>query len=527
MENAGEHAFRIWLATAIEAGGASLGDTTSLLRAGGFSPTSFPAATLSDLGPVVAVSGAGNNGGDALVMARAAANLGIPVSAVLGRAELKGSAEEQHKILRAMGVAVYYWDGEQARNAISKARWLFDGVAGTGVSGSLRGASKELVGAMNESEGAVLAVDVPSGVGDQYEPGFSATRATLTVTMGLEKRALYLPAARSQAGEIRLAEPGFPRFLLKRPTRSRIVVSEDLRSLLPPVSTDAHKGKRGFLGLFAGNEGTAGAAALAALGALHAGCGLAKVHTAASVSSAVAAADPALMVAPLDPGELGAGEAEALRDGDVEELGEALTDLLERYTALCVGPGWGVSKEKQLLLNALSRSGLPTVIDADGLNNLAARESESAELPERARGDAGRFTGSVFTPHPGEAARLLGVAIGEVLREPAAAASRIARHYDATVVLKGSVTVIADPFGEEWFVDGGEPALATAGSGDVLAGVIGGLLAGGAAPVEAAVGGVLLHRDAGRRLAAESGWFVASALPEAIGRLSAQARRSG
>lgn len=509
MENAGQHAFRIWLRLALE----------ELAPEHGEAELSHVDIVPWDLGPVVAAAGAGNNGGDALVMARACSNLGIPVTAVLSKRELKGSAEEQHKILKSMGVELRYWDEPEAREAILRASWIFDGVTGTGISGELRGSSGEMVEAINESLALVLAVDVPSGVGDEYEPGFLAADAAATVTMGLKKRALYLPGARELAGRIEVGDPGFPRALLTHSSGRYLATAEDLEELYPEVSDAAHKGTRGFLGLFSGGEGTSGAAVLAGRGALHAGCGLVRINTDPGSRAEIAGGDPALMVSGLDIPAFLAGPEEG---GD---LLSRLNPLLARYSALAVGPGWGVAPERRQLLLALPETRLPGVLDADGLNNLAAGDS-SGDYQEPGKGDPlsgvreGLFGSWVFTPHPGEAARLLGRSTAEVLADPPGAAAEISRRFGATVLLKGAVSVVVSPEGEQWFVEGMNPALATAGSGDVLTGVVGALLARGASPKDAAVGGALLHQEAGELLFQEAGWFAASALPEAIGRVA-------
>lgn len=496
MENAGQHAFRIWLALQELTDSDPVGDVVT----DGPDP--------EEMGLVVAVAGAGNNGGDALVMARACSNLGIPVIAVLGKEELKGSAEEQHGILKSMGVDLRYWDQPGAREAIQQASWIFDGVAGTGIRGELRGSSLEMVEAINESGALVLAVDVPSGVGDEFEPGFAAADATATVTMGLKKRSLYLPAARELAGIIEVGDPGFPRALLSPPTGSYLAGAGDLPHLYPGVSDSAHKGKRGFLGLFAGSEGTSGAAVLAGGGALHAGCGLVRIHTDPASRAEIAGGDPALMVAGLEIGDFLPGAADA--PGPEERL----ESLLARYSALGVGPGWSVSPERRKLLLLLPKTGLPGVLDADGLNNLASTPSDGDEIRK------GLFRNWVFTPHPGEAARLLDTGTQAILADPAGAAAEIANRYGAVTLLKGAVSVIRSPGEGEWFVEGMNPALATAGSGDVLTGVIGALLARGASPRDAAIGGALLHQEAGELLFEEAGWFAASALPGAIGRVA-------
>ncbi|MFW6214572.1 MAG: NAD(P)H-hydrate dehydratase [Alkalispirochaetaceae bacterium] len=476
MENAGRHAFRIWLAHALE--------------------RSSPLP--EELGPVVAVAGAGNNGGDSLVMARLCYDNGIPVTALVLRKELTGAPRSQLQILENLGVPIHYWDDGGGEELLARGRWVFDGIAGTGISGPLRGSYLEAVEAIGRSGARVVAIDLPSGMGDEFEPTFPTVRADLTVTMGVEKRALYHPVGRIRAGRITVGDPGFPRGSLVGFAPSRLAEEGDLPSLLPPLPGDAHKGQRGFLALFAGGEGTSGAAVLAGRSALSAGCGLLRLHIDTPLRAEAAVGEPAMMVEGVDP---------------ADPVGQ-IAGRLEGYTALAVGPGWGVSDKRGELLTHLLSSRLPAVVDADGLNNLARLGGGEAVIGE-----------SVLTPHPGEAARLLHCTIEEVLKDPPAAAARITATYRAVCLLKGAVTVITAPGGEEWFVEGLEPALGTAGSGDVLTGVIGSLLAQGLSPTDAAVAGALIHQGAGRRLREARGFFPASALAEAIGTLAA--RRGG
>lgn len=468
MENAGRHALRLWLGHALESG----------------------SARMQELSPVVAVAGGGNNGGDALVMARVCADLGIPVTALLLRRELKGAAAIQLRILENLGISLRFWDEGGGEEILSRARWIVDGVAGTGVSGALRGEYLEAVEAINRSGAQVVAVDVPSGLTDEFDPSFTVVRADVTVSMGVRKRALYHPGARPLCGRILVGDPGFPSSIMTDIGSSYLAEEEDLNSLLPEHPSGSHKGDRGYLALFGGSEGTSGAALLASTAALAAGCGLLTVYTDPQVRAELASGEAAVMVS-------------SLSERGVE--GQPSQEL-SRFDALVIGPGWGVAPERRALLCELLALGLPTVIDADGLNNLAQLQG----APE-ARG------ATVLTPHPGEAGRLLGVETSEILCDPPAAAQRIARRYGAVCLLKGAVTVVADGAGRHWFIEGLNAALATAGSGDVLAGVVGSLLAQGLSAEDAAVAGALLHQAAGRSARQRWGWFAASRLPEEIG----------
>jgi len=257
---------------------------------------------------------------------------------------------------------------------------------------------------------------------------------------------------------------------------------------LPDLPPEAHKGRRGHLAVFAGAEGTTGAAWLAATAAARARTGLVTLFVDRALYGPCLPGFRSVMLRPLPEHE-----------GASPELG--------RFGALLVGPGWGTDPGRLGLLQQLLRQGLPGVLDADALGLLGARR------PGRAARLGGRW---VLTPHPGEMARLLGTEASSLLADPLPPLLAASRDLGAVIALKGHCTLIASPQGRYAVLDGMNPALGTAGSGDVLAGIVAGLIAGGLSAWDAARQGVALHAAIGERLFRERGFFLAEDMVEAV-----------
>lgn len=452
--------------------------------------------------PVTVVAGRGNNGGDALVIARQLHGIGARALTVLlshGEPTDGSQCAANLAICRALGIAVR--DGSKAA---LECGWVIDGMAGTGQRGALRGPAAALAERMNRSPARVIALDAPSGVGDRFMADMPTVRADWTLALELPKRALYLPAARPACGTIIVVPIGLPAALTDPAGgTARLLGLAALPGLLPPVPADAHKRTRGHVAVLAGSAGTAGAARLAATAAACSRAGLVTLHADDDTYQVQAGALTSVMVAPwseaVDPGE-----------------------LVRRIDSLVVGPGWGTGQARSEWLRRLLALPCRGVLDADATTLLARAGRGTEPL-------AGRW---VLTPHPGELARLLDGTVAEVLADPAAAAAEVATRFGGVVVLKGHVTCVAAPAvgaaaGERGepplsVVDGMQPWLATGGSGDVLAGVIGALLAGGRlSPYRAACAGVLIHAAAARRMYRERGWFLAEDLTAAVSRVVA------
>jgi hydroxyethylthiazole kinase-like uncharacterized protein yjeF len=438
-------------------------------------------------GLLVFVAGRGANGGDALVMARHARLDGADVAVVLATARPPAGSDAAANLAscEALGIPIARWPDtpEAAERLIASAAWLFDGIAGTGLRGPLRAPLDGLVAILNAAPGRRASLDVPSGLGDGYRDGWPVVHADCTLTMGLPKACLYLPRGRPHCGRILLVQPGFPRPLLEDPTiRCELIDDRSFQGLLGPLPPDAHKGDRGHLAVFAGAPGTSGAAWLAAHAAARARVGLVSLFLDRETLPLVAPMCRSVMAKPW-------------HDADGFDL--------SRYTAVLAGPGWGLGEDRERWLERLLASDATGVIDADGIALLARLR---ARIRPRL---GGRW---VLTPHPGEFERLAGIPRNELLDDPVPHALAAARELDAVVVLKSHVTIVADPSGGTRVLDGCNPALATAGSGDVLAGLVAGGLAAGLAPATAAVFGVSLHARLGAAARERVGWFLAEDL---------------
>jgi ADP-dependent NAD(P)H-hydrate dehydratase / NAD(P)H-hydrate epimerase len=423
-------------------------------------------------GRLVVYLGKGNNAGDALVAARRLAGEGWRVEARLaGRRGELGELAAKHLAAGEAGGWLRVLDGP-ARAACGERLLLFDGLLGIGGRGDLRGGLLELsaeMAALREWGGAlVVAMDLPSGLdANTGEAGAGAVRADLTAAVGAVKVGLVADGAEDHVGRIGLVEVGAIPCGRHGCGAGEVLVAGGLRRLLGRRAASLHKGGAGRVVVMGGSEGMEGAGVLAAMGALRGGAGLVTLVVPEGVRGVVAGRCPAeVMVRGYGPGEEG-----------------CVASLMEACDAAVVGPGLGRGDEVWVMVRRLVEEvAVPMVIDADGLAALAA-------------GDCGRAgAGRVVTPHPGEMARLCevlgvggsGVGRAEVARLAGAALG------GATVLLKGARTVVAGPGGELCYNSTGHPGMATGGSGDVLAGVIGALLAGGLGGYGAACAGAWL-----------------------------------
>jgi len=445
---------------------------------------------------LVFVAGGGNNGGDALVMARQAFFAGFKhISVILTSDKFSESAEIHRRICTNLKLPVYSWkNGEtekkEALGTIQCADVVFDGIIGTGLQGPLRGSAAEVVKEVNGCGARKIAIDAPSGIGDSFKADYPSIRADRTFTMGLPKIFLYRPAARPRCGDLEVIDIGFPPALTESESITGDFLSyDDLSGILPRMKKDAHKYTRGTVCVFAGSPGTAGAAFMTAEAAAHTRAGLVTLMLEKPLYDAAAGSFRSVMGRPWD----------ASSNPDPAEL--------KRFSALCVGPGWGFDT-REPWLKACVASGVPGVLDADGLTLLAKMNNR----PD--------FNGNwVLTPHPGEFARCMGQDKEALLEDLPNAVLKAAERFNAVVVLKGHVTWIGEPDGHFYVIDGMNPALGTGGSGDVLSGVLAGLLAEGLTPGMAARAAVLVHTKAGRLCFNERGWFTAEELIPYISRL--------
>jgi NAD(P)H-hydrate epimerase len=443
---------------------------------------------------VAVVCGPGNNGGDGLVAARLLACAGVEVALFTLRQPEDYGSDPADNLARARAlhldpVWIFGAGGFTAfTRAVAASDGIVDALFGTGLKRPLEGRARRVVEALNRSGRPVVAADIPSGLSADggAVPG-AAVRARLTVAFGAPKPCHLLSPAGAFCGQILVADIGIPlRILEARATKFFLAEASDVATALPERPPDSNKGDFGRLAVIAGSRGKGGAAILAARGALRGGAGLVTVFCPESIAPIVTASLPEAMTFPLP--ESGGAIAEAgLRDA---------VRALAAFDAAVVGPGLGTSPAAVAFLEGLLRkTRLPIVLDADGLNAFAGRPGACA----RRRGPL------VLTPHPGEAGRLLGRSASRVQVDRLGSARELSRRSRAVAVLKGAHTLIADPAGVVVANPTGTPLLATAGSGDVLAGLIGSLLAGGLAARAAALAGVWLHGAAAEALEPELG----------------------
>ena len=427
--------------------------------------------TWSDPECVQVLCGTGNNGGDGFLIADLAHKRGIrtQVLQVGDPAKISGDALLARNQALSNGVPIESFDD----GAVIPLGVVVDALLGTGLGGEVRGAYAEAIDEINAAGTAVLAVDIPSGLcSDTGRVLGRAVRADLTVSFIGLKRGLFTLDAMDCTGELQFADLGVPTQVYQQvPADSHRLELEALLERKGPRPATAHKGLYGTVLVIGGDYGMAGAAALAAEAALRCGAGLVKVATRPEHVAALVARAPEIMAMGV-------------------ESGEALQPLLDSADVLVVGPGLGQSPWSEYLFQVAMNSGKPLVLDADGLNLLAA-----------GGGDA--RPGMIITPHPGEAARLLSCSNAQIQADRFAACRALQRNTGAVAVLKGNGTLIAD---QEHLLlsDYGNPGMASGGMGDVLSGVIGSLLAQGVEPLEAAALGVCLH-GAAADIAAEEG----------------------
>jgi ADP-dependent NAD(P)H-hydrate dehydratase / NAD(P)H-hydrate epimerase len=453
-------------------------------------------------GHVAVVCGPGNNGGDGFVAARVLRDRGVDAAVYLVamRDAVRGDARTHLEILeRAGGVVRMLATPEQLaapdppglRNVASRvedAALVIDALFGVGLTRPVEGHLADIVAMMRKAR-RVLAVDIPSGLdADTGRVLGTAVIAERTVTMAVLKIALVSAPGFTHAGQVEVADIGIPAGLIAESSPRVIAVEPgDVARWLPHAQATEHKGRRGHVLVVGGSPGMRGAGRLAAIAALRAGAGLCTL-----------AGD----------GDFDAPDSVMTRSLPAAAM---LSSLLANKAAIVIGPGIGNTPGSQARTREVLASGVPAVLDADALNVL---EGDPAAIA-RAAGPV------VLTPHPGEASRLLGTGVAEIEADRIAAARALAAATRAIIVLKGARTIVCDGADGERHCSintTGGPALATGGSGDVLAGTIGALLAQGLPALDAARAGVHVHGAAGDALARLHGdrGVVSSDLPDAI-----------
>lgn len=454
-----------------------------LMERAGLAAAGIARRLLGDGRRVWVVAGPGNNGGDAFVVARHLKAWWYDVTVVFaGRADrLATDAAAALAAWRAIdGTTVDRWP-ETARPDL-----VVDGLFGIGLERDVGGLHAELVARMNNAGVPVLALDIPSGLNaDTGRVLGTAVVATLTATFIALKPGLLTLDGPDHAGEIEMCDLGLS---VDGPglAPGRLLDASVIEAALRPRRANSHKGSYGTAGIIGGASGMTGAALLAGRAALKLGAGRTLVGCVAAEAPGVDPGQPELML---------------------RAAQELLT--LDDLSVLAVGPGLGQSDRARALLAAALGRGVPLLLDADALNLVAGDPGAEAAL-------RGRSEAAVLTPHPAEAARLLGIGTADVQRDRVSSACRIAERYGAWVVLKGAGSICATPDGH-WFVNtSGNAGMASAGMGDVLTGIVLALMAQGTHPLLALLAGVHLHGLAADRLCEAVGGPVGLTATEVI-----------
>ncbi|SHK94307.1 NAD(P)H-hydrate epimerase [Selenomonas ruminantium] len=441
------------------------------------------------------MAGSGNNGGDAFAAARYLSNMGAKIKIFLTcePEHLKTASARMMKVCKQMGIEVHGLDEDRDWNrlhvALKFADGIIDGLLGTGFSGELKKKVLRLIEEVNEAGKKVLAIDIPSGVeADTGKVSTVAIVADMTLTLGLPKVGHLLSPGADMTGQLIVDDIGIPQSLLQDSKIQQNLLDEKMAvTLLPLRGKAVHKGDCGRILVIAGSQGMTGAAALAATSALRAGAGVVTLAVPASLQPILAGQLQEVMVQPV-------GEPEQTFLGGEKSLNKLL-ELAQSHDAVLIGPGLGRSMETQELIRMFAaKVNKPLVMDADAIFAFNNQPDDLSKLPQV----------PVLTPHLGEMAGLLGVSVSELQEALLPIVREAASEYQCILVVKSECTLIVYPDGMAFFSSLGNPGMATAGSGDVLAGTITGLMKqteGGLAPLA----GVYLHGRAGDIVYGEKG----------------------
>lgn len=456
----------------------------TLMENAGTAVAEYALSHHADAKRIVAFCGKGNNGGDGFVVARRLHQQGKKVQVILlaDPADLRGDAAVMFGKLPSPAIAVHTSEelkSDRVRLSLQGDLYL-DAILGTGFKPPVIGVYADAIAIMNASRVPVIAVDIPSGAdADGMAPqAGTIARADAIVTFTAPRPAHVFSLL--TAGPTFTADIGSPEKAMTSALQLNVITARDIAPWIGPRRAESNKGSYGSVLVVGGSLGKAGAAAMAGIAALRAGAGLSTVATAKSVLATVAGFNPEVMTEPLLETEAGTISTSAL---------DRIVALAKGKTALAIGPG--ISREPQtsaLVRSLIAKAEIPTVLDADGLN---AFEGRTEELNGRGRA-------LVITPHPGEMARLAGSTIADVQNDRLGVARKFAREHDLIVVLKGHRTLVVQADGEAWVNTTGNPGMATGGTGDILTGMVAGMIAQHPKHVfQASLAAVHLHGLAG------------------------------
>ncbi|MBW2050949.1 MAG: NAD(P)H-hydrate dehydratase [Deltaproteobacteria bacterium] len=442
---------------------------------------------------IAVISGRGNNGGDGFVMARVFHGWGAHVRIYLlgSRDQVNGDARINLEIAFNLDLEIVEVseDSGPDRIDLSNADMIIDAILGTGLNAEVRGLYREVIDRINKSGRTVVAVDVPSGLdSDTGRIWGSCVRADLTVTFGLPKAGLFLPPGEVLVGRLEVVDIGIPPQVMAEIGQTRELLLEDnLKGLLKSRDLDGHKGHYGHVLIVAGSTGKTGAAALTSLAAAKSGAGLTTLAVPGSLNTVLEEKVTEVMTEPLPESEPGYLAPNAI---------DRILELAEGKSVLALGPGISTQPGSiEVVRGLVEHCELPLVIDADGLNALAG----STDLLKKAKREV------VLTPHPGEMSRLAGMTVIEIQSNRLSSAVDFAKAHGVVLILKGYRTVIGVPDGRTFLNTTGGPHMASGGMGDVLTGIVAGLVSQGLSVTDASRLGVFIHGLAADEAAAAKG----------------------
>jgi hydroxyethylthiazole kinase-like uncharacterized protein yjeF len=514
----------------------------TLMENAGAAVAEFAVSACPSASTFAVICGKGNNGGDGFVAARKLHEAGREVLVILlaNPEELRGDGASNFKRLpahsaappfdklRAGSFAIFKgWEGwgPTAAQALSRSDVLIDAILGSGFRPPVSGVYAEAIAKINAVNIPVIAVDIPSGADADVmgEQTGAVARADAIVTFTAPRPAHIFGNLTS--GPTVIAPIGSPDEAIKSSLNLNVITPQDIASLIGPRPRDSNKGMYGHVLVVGGSVGKAGAAAMAGFSALRSGAGLVTVATPRWVLATVAGFHPELMTESLQETEAGTISLQAQ---------QRLKELAEKKTVLAIGPGVARHPEtSELVRQFVAGSRVPIVLDADGLNAFEGRTEAFNRKPREGANNADKSQTLVLTPHPGEMSRLTGLSTSAIQRDRINVARTFAKEHDLILVLKGDRTIVANADGEAWVNTTGNPGMATGGTGDILTGMVAGMLAQNPQRAfEAVLTAVYLHGLAGD-IARESmgehslvATDLVKALPEAFGRVRKQATES-
>jgi len=460
---------------------------------------------------VIILSGLGNNGGDGFVLARQLYNKDIPFELfIIGDAEkIKGDALLNLNILKKLDININTIEDKykirSLEQIIDKNDLIIDGILGIGIEGPVRELASEVIEVINSLNNIVVSIDLPSGVNsDTATIENIAVKADSTITLGLPKFGNILFPGANFNGNLVIGDVGISAKIADTIASQNFIVTRKLiKDYIPKRIADSHKGTYGKASIIAGSRGLSGAAILTCLAALNSGVGVIELFIPESIDLIISTKVVEIITKPLKESQNGIMDLSSI---------SGIVKGIEESNVVAIGPGCGNSNELfELIKRIIKNASCPVVIDADGLNAL----SKNIEILKESK------TKIVLTPHLGEMSRLIGQSIEEIKKDKINIVKKFSQDYNVILVLKGARTIIGLPNGEIYINVNGNSGMSTAGSGDILTGIITSLIAQGVEAEKAALLGVFIHGYSGDIVAEEKGEYgmLAEDIVKSIGQV--------